>query len=450
MKWKKSIVSVATFVSVAFSNVPSAGVSAAEQSASATEIRTRRVSVAGDGSQVGRGAEFPLVNGDGRFVAFASQSPKLVPGDDNGAMDVFVRDRQARTTEIVSVSSTGELGDGTSFPEAISADGRFVVFKSVASNFAEGDVDPGLEEALDVFIRDRETGVTERISVTSDGAAALGPSFDADVSDDGRFVVFESGAGNLSDIDGDQTFDIFVRDRELRTTELVSVSSTGEAGNLSSLAPAISGDGRFVAFDSDADNLVEGDSNLAADSFVHDRSTGSTKIVSVDSAGNLGRWGGVSPEITPDGRFVLFSSLSKLVPRDTNKKEDAYLHNLGTGRTTRVTRSSSGRQGNGHSGPSGISDDGRYVSFGSYATNLVPNDTNGDWDYFRLDRVTKTTLRVNVNSQGRQARGGRDLLHSSRISGDGRFVVFESSASNLVRNDTNNAYDVFIRGPFDA
>ena len=448
MRPTKSVVSVATFLSVVLPNVPSAGVSAAEQTAAATETRTRRVSVAADGSQVGGGGEFPLVNGDGRFVAFASKSSKLVPGDDNGAMDVFVRDRQERTTEMVSVSSTGELGDGTSFAEAMSADGRFVVFKSVASNFAEGDVDPGLEEALDVFIRDREMGVTERISVNSDGEAALGPSFSADVSDDGRFVVFESGAMNLSDIDLDRTFDIFVRDRELGTTELVSVSSTGEAGNFSSSDPSISGDGRFVVFDSGADNYSEGDSNQAYDSFVHDRSTGTTEIVSVDSAGDLGRWGGASPEITPDGRFVLFSSLSKLVPRDTNKKEDAYLHNLETGRTTRVSRSSSGRQGNGHSGPSGISDDGRYVSFGSYATNLVPNDTNGEWDYFRFDRVTKTTVRVNVNSRGRQARGDKGLFHSSRISGDGRFVVFESSASNLVRNDTNNAYDIFIRGPF--
>jgi len=414
----------------------------------ATAVKTRRVSVATDGSQLGRASEMPRLSTDGRFVAFASKSPKLVAGDDNKSTDVFVRDRLTRTTEMVSVSSTGALGNGPSFPNAISGDGRFVVFTSVASTFVEDDVEPGLEEALDVFLRDRQTGVTERISVNSDGEAALGPSFDSDVSDDGRFVTFESGAANLADNDGDQTFDIFVRDRELETTELVSVNSDNEGGNLSSLAPSISGDGRFVAFDSDADNLVEGDTNLAADVFVRDRELGTTELASVGSTGELGRLGGVDPEITKDGRLVLFFSVSDFVARDTNKVGDAYVHDLQTGRTTRVSRSSTGRQGNKESFSSGISDDGRFVTFVSLSSNLVPHDTNGEYDHFRFDRVTKKTIRVNLNSRGKQARGDRGFFLSNRISGDGRFIAFESSASNLVKNDTNNAYDIFIRGPY--
>jgi hypothetical protein len=447
MKHVNTIVLLAVVGSIGLPIVAGSGISAAKQNLSGG-IKTRRVSLSFDGSEVGRGSEFPLVSRDGRFVAFASRSSKLVPGDDNKATDVFIRDRLEKTTEIVSVASNGEPGNSHSFPNDVSPDGRFVVFSSVASNLAEDDVDPELEEALDVFIHDRETGVTERVSVNSNGERSLAPSFSGAVSDDGRFVVFESGGWNLSDIDHDQTFDVFVRDRDLGTTELVSVNSNGEAGNFSSGDPSISGDGRFVVFDSGADNYVAGDSNEAYDSFVHDRLAGTTEIVSVDSNGAVGRWGGVSPEITPDGRFVLFSSQSRLVPRDTNKKEDAYLHNVVTGRTTLVSRTWRGRQGNGNSSPSGISDDGRYLSFVSGASNLVPNDTNGEWDYFRFDRVTKTTVRVNVNSRGKQAKGDKGFNHSSRISGDGRFVVFESSASNLVANDRNNSYDVFIRGPF--
>ena len=413
-------------------------------------VRTRRVSVSADGKQVGRTSEMPVINSNGRFVAFASRSPRLVADDVNQTMDVFVRDRRARTTELVSVSTTGVQGNGPSFPNAMSANGRYVVFTSIASTFAEGDVDPGLEEALDVFVHDRQTGVTERVSVASDGEAALGPSFDADISADGRYVVFESGAWNLSDIDGDQTFDVFVRDRQLGTTTLVSVNSAGEAADFSSSAPSISANGRFVAFDSGATNLDERDSNRAFDSFVHDRRTGTTRIVSISSSGKVGRFGGAEPEISGAGRLVLFLSESKLVTRDTNGVGDAYLHNLRTGRTSRVSRSSTGRQGNGVSEPRGISDDGRFVLFGSFASNLVPRDTNGDFDHFLVDRRTRETMRVNVNSRNKQAIGEKGLLFSSRLSGDGRFVVFESAATNLVPNDTNRAYDVFLRGPFVA
>jgi Tol biopolymer transport system component len=448
----QSTASIATAVVAVVGFVSFPTLAAGEVDAPAvTRVRTRRVSVAADGGQVGRGSEMPTLNTDGRFVAFASRSPKLVAEDSNKLTDVFVRDRQARTTEMVSVSSTGAQGNGPSFPNALSSDGRVVAFTSVASNLVEGDnVEPDREEALDVFVHERKTGVTERISVDSDGAAAQGPSFNADISDDGRFVAFESGAFNLAGDDGDQTFDIFVRDRELGTTELVSVSSTGEAGNFSSFAPSISGDGRFVAFDSDADNLVEGDTNLAADTFVHDRETSTTRLVSVSSTGALGRFGGVDPTITPDGRLVLFLSQSRLVSRDKNKALDAYLHNLQTGRTTLVSRGSTRLQRNGDSFPSGISDDGRYVLFGSFATNLVPHDTNGDFDHFRYDRRANETIRVNVNSRGRQAIGDKGFNLIGRISGDGRFVAFESSASNLVPNDTNNVYDIFARGPFNV
>lgn len=412
-------------------------------------IRTRRISVAEDGSQLARASESPRMSPDGRFIAFASRSPKLISGDDNRVTDVFVWDRTTKKIEMISVSSKGEPGNGPSFPNALSSDGRFVVFTSVASNFVEGDVDPGLEEALDVFIHDRDMGTTERISVNSVGDPALGPSFDADVSADGRFVAFVSGADNLDENDKNGTYDVFVRDRELGTTDLVSKNSDAEAGNLSSFAPSISADGSLVAFDSDADNLVEGDTNFAADTFAHHTVTGATRLASVSSEGILGRWGGVDPIISADGRFVTFLSESKLVPRDTNRVGDAYLHDFETGRTTRVSLSSTGRQGRMESFPKDISDDGRFVLFVSKSAGFVPRDTNDEYDHFLFDRSTKKTVRVNVSSQGRQAEGDKGFQFGSSISGDGRSVAFESSASNLVRNDTNNSYDIFVRGPLD-
>jgi len=285
--------------------------------------------------------------------------------------------------------------------------------------------------------------------VNSEGDRALGPSFDADVTPDGRFVTFVSGADNLDENDKNGMYDVFLRDRELGTTDLMSKNSDGEAGNLSSFAPSVSADGSLVAFDSDADNLVEGDDNFAADTFVRHPATGAIRLVSVSSNGDLGKWGGVDPSISPDGRFVVFTSESKLVPRDTNKAADAYLHDFQTGRTTRVSLSSTGRQGQEDTFAQAISDDGRLVLFVSNSAGFVPRDTNDEYDHFIFDRSTKKTVRVNVSSRGKQAEGDKGFVLGSSMSGDGRFVAFESSASNLVRNDTNKAYDIFVRGPYD-
>ncbi len=410
-----------------------------------TELRTRRVSVANDGSQLGRRSLSGSISADGRLVAFESKSSKVVPGDDNGVTDVFVRDRLNGTTELVSVSTSGELGNDGSFGPSISPAGRYVAFGSVASNLAPGD-DNGL---LDVYLRDLQTGTTELISVSSSGEVGNAESFSADVSVDGRYVAFASWSSNLDPSDGFDGSDIFVRDRVTGTTEIVSITSTEEPANLTSFAPSISGDGRFVAFDSDADNLDEDDDNLWADVFVRDRSLGTTELVSVNSAGVTGRKGGVDPEITPDGRYVAFSTQSKLVPEDTNRVIDAYVHDLQTGETT-LASFGFAAPGDGESFATGISDDGRFISISSSATNLVRHDTNADWDYFRVDVQAGRTLRASVSSAAEQAEGDKGVYIRSSISGDGRFVVFESSASNLVRMDTNGVYDVFVRGPYQV
>jgi Ca2+-binding RTX toxin-like protein len=231
--------------------------------------------------------------------------------DTNGTYEIFCHDRQTGQTERVSVASDGTQGNDGSWVTSISADGRFVAFSSMASNLVPGDTN-GRE---DVFVHDRQTGQTERVSVASNGTQGNRDSYAGSISADGRFVVFVSEAANLVQGDTNGTRDIFVHDRQTGRTERVSVASDGTEGNRGSEAPSISADGRFVVFHSEASNLVPGDRNGCADIFVHDRQTGRTERVSMASDGTEGTNYSYDPSISADGRFVAFRSLAiNLVP----------------------------------------------------------------------------------------------------------------------------------------
>jgi hypothetical protein len=347
--------------------------------------KTTRVSVASDGSQGNDLSGSASVNADGRFVAFVSAASNLVPGDSNGVFDAFVHDLTSRTTTRVSVASDGSEGNADSnFVGApqLSADGRFLAFESFASNLVPGDTNG----TLDVFVKDRATGQTSRVSVASDGTQANDGSYYPSISADGRLVAFLSSASNL--VPGDTNTcgsvipgscaDIFVHDRQTGTTTRVSVASDGAQSNGISESPAISADGRFVSFESFATNLVAGDTNGAFDIFVHDLQSGATTRVSVASDGAQGNSDSRPSSINGDGRFVAFVSYaSNLVPNDTNNDADAFVHDRQTGATTRSSVASDGSQANSGSARPSISTDGRFVVFDSVASNLVPNDTNG-------------------------------------------------------------------------
>ncbi|HMC07628.1 MAG TPA: hypothetical protein VKG89_09585, partial [Solirubrobacterales bacterium] len=203
---------------------------------------TERVSVDDAGNQGNADSSDSAVSDDGRFVAYYSAASNLVPGDTNGVDDIFVRDRLTGTTERVSVDAAGNQGNGDSFGPALSADGRFVSFRSQASNLVPGDTNG----ASDDFVYDRQTGQIERISVDSAGNEANGDSFETWMSDDGRYVAFLSFASNLVSGDTNGVSDIFVRDRQAGTTERVSVDSSGTEANGESFYPQISADGRFA------------------------------------------------------------------------------------------------------------------------------------------------------------------------------------------------------------
>ena len=405
-----------------------------------------RVSVSWFGGEGGGWSAHPSISGDGRFVAFGSDSVDIVPDDKNNpnGEDVFVRDRKKGVTERVNVSSSGAEADRcTSWcSPSISADGRFVAFTSPATNLVPSDT----SHYEDIFVHDRETGLTERVSVSSSGSQADQKSGGASISAGGRFVVFQSYATNLVPGDangpGVKGSDVFVHDRETGRTERVSVNSSGGEANEYSCNGRITPGGRFVAFQSKATNLVPGDMNGRWDIFVHDRKTGTTERVSVRSSGGEADHYSWGPSISADGRFVAFrSKAANLVTGDVIGKHDIFVHDRKTRRTERVNVSPSGHEANDLSQSASISADGRFVAYDSSASNLVPGDTNGQSDIFVRDRETGTTVRVSVSASGEQA--NRHCLDAA-ISADGRFVAFTSGATNLVPGDTNRSGDIFV------
>ena len=403
---------------------------------------TIRVSVSSSGAQANGFSGEPSVSADGRFVAFNSEASNLVPHDTNGKFDVFVRDRRTHITRRVSVGSSENQANGDSDWPSISADGRFVVFQSSANNLVAGDTNG----EPDVFLRDRRTGTTQQVNVNGRGVPANGNTYShsPSISADGRFVAFTSNADNLVPNDTNGRFsDVFVHNRRTGTTRLVSVSSSGDQRHQGGYSPSISADGRFVVFRS-GDHLVPGPDNFIEDIFVRDRQAGTTRRVSISSSGDQanGEPYGLPATISADGRFVAFGSFAtNLVPRDTNGTLDVFLRDRQAGITRRVSISSSGDQANNGSYYPSMSADGRFVVFSSDATNLVPHDTNRDDDVFVREWRTGTTQRVSVDSSGNPANG---FSGDPSIDSVGRFVAFTAFASDLVPHDTNDYGDVFV------
>jgi hypothetical protein len=408
-------------------------------SASAPAQETERDSVDSSGAQAKQGADFSRISANGRFVVFLSTSPDLVSGDTNGVMDIFVHDRATGVTERVSVDSSGAESNGSSDLPQISADGQTVVFLSGASNLVPGDTNGW----WDIFVHERSSGVTERVNVATTGAQADYSSHASSISADGQIVAFDSEASNLVSGDTNGRWDVFVRDRTAGVTLRVSVDSAGVEGNGDSTVPNVSADGQVVAFDSVATNLVSGDGNLRQDAFVYDRASQTTERVSVRSNGVEGNQDSYAGGISSDGAIVSFSSnASNLVSGDNNGWPDNFVRDRTAGTTERVSVDSSGGEANYFSMSPSLSADGRIVAFASGASNLVPGDANQAEDIFTHDRSTGITELVSVDSSG--AQGNYDSQWPW-ISGDGLVVTFESRATNLVSGDTNSMDDVFVR-----
>jgi len=415
--------------------------------AGATAVTTELVSVSSTGQQGNSDSAPGSISPDGRFVGFDSLASNLVEQDTNGVGDAFRHDRLTGQTIRVSVSSAGVEGNDVSGDTAISGDSDLVAFDSLASNLVPGDTNG----TFDAFVHNLTTGETTRVSVSSSGQEGQADSGIPSLSDDGRLVVFTSAA-SLAPEDTNGTFDTYVHDLATGDTSLVSVSSTGDVGNGDSLGWNLSHDDRFVVFESNASDLVPGDTNGTFDVFLRDLVTGQTTRVSLSSSGSQGDGDSFSPRISADGRFVAFSSASdNLVSGDKNGFIDLFVRDLKTGKTTLVSKSTNGRQGNAETASSkGISADGRFVAYRSFASNLVPGDTNGAADAFLTDRQTGRTIRASLSATGKQ---GDYESYNVGLSQDARWVVFGSFATNFVPGgDMNGLYngDTYVRGPLGA
>ncbi len=396
---------------------------------------TELVDVNSNEKQSNRGGNNPDLSINGNIVAFISSSRNLDPRPGNGAVDVFVRDRSRGTTRRVSVATGGAAGNENSVAPAVSGLGRYVTFGSAASNLVPNDHN----DDFDVFIHDRRTGKTDRISVSASGAEANGRSIESDISRLGWHVAFASDASNLVSGDSNGKGDIFLRNRRTGSVARVSVSTGGQQANGNSFVPSLSSNGRYVAFASDATNLVPNDTNGLIDIFVHDTRLHRTSRVSVGPGGVQADGASSELEISGNGRFVTFASgATNLVPNDKNGIQDVFVHDRATGITSLV--SDVGVDGIRGSDDPSISDDGRYVAF---STTSDGPDFTLKVGIFVADRKTGARSLASVNDLGEEA-DGQSYLPS--MAGGGRSLGFFSFASNLVPDDTYTAGgDVFVR-----
>jgi hypothetical protein len=381
------------------------------------------------------------ISADGRYVVYDSRASDLVAGDTNGVTDIFLYDSLNDTTTLISKDTSGGGAAYSSSNPSISADGRYVVYHSNANDLVTGDANGTLS---DIFLYDTVNDTTTLISRDTSGGGADSYSYNATISGDGRYVVYYSYATDLVAGDTNGKYDIFLYDTVNDTTTLVSKDTSGGSADNGSYNPTVSVDGRYVVYESDASDLVAGDANGAIrDILLYDRVNDTTTLVSKDASGGSANSSSFTPSISADGRYVVYYSFANnLVAGDTNATGDIFLYDTVNDTTTLISKDTSGGGTDGSSSNPSISGDGRYVVYSSSATDLVGVDANGTTqDIFVYDIQAGTTELVTVDTGGG---GTDDRSRYPSISGDGSVIFFRSTASDLVSNDTNGARDVFL------
>jgi hypothetical protein len=358
----------------------------------------QRITVPTVGEEADGDSFAPAISADGRFVTYSSYATNLVANDTNGVPDVFVYDRINGGTRRVSVGLSGSGSSGGGSEASISSDGSKVAFSSTATDIVAGDTN----KATDVFVRNLNTGKTIRASLGPNGIQSdptLPPPAPHDggrrdneqpmISADGNSVVFTSYATNLVRNDTNKRGDVFVRDLKANVTTRVSVkpgggqSTAGPSTDVGSFEPSISANGQIVTFGSDEKDLTSTPPLAANERYVYNRGTGVTTFAEVTRSGGPGALGASDAEISPDGRYVTFTSQdSTVVTGDTNGVPDIFLRDLQTNATRRVSVSTAGVEANGASNSGTATPGGTAVAVTSVATNLVADDTNNNPDVF--------------------------------------------------------------------
>lgn len=391
------------------------------------------------GAPANRDCTRPVITPDGRFIAFESEASNLVRGDQNQASDVFVYDPKRRKLVRASVTSDGSELTGSSRHPALSADGRFVAFESNATNLEPADQgsDP------DIYVHDFQTGATRLVSAGIDGAPSNRQCWNPAISADGRYVAYESFASNLVPDDTNGASDVFVFDQVTSTTVRASVTYTGAQANFGGSLPAISGNGRFVSFSTNAYNMVPGYPYPGLNHYVRDLVNQTTEQISL-RAGTTETTSGGEYSLAPlsdDGRFVVFSTQAQLVPEDVDQGMDVYVRDRELATTERASLSYRGEAPVFTVSQPSISDDGRYVGFRSSAPALVDAPENYDWHLYVRDRERATTERVSLLP----GTGPNEVFTSwGLLSGDGLSVSFVQK--RLGGSGRRSIYDqVYVR-----
>ena len=398
-----------------------------------------RISVDPTGAQLPADALVGGISADGSKIVYSSTASGIVPGDTNNVSDVFLRDVTAGTTQLISRNTGGTPGNRGSSNPSISADGRYVVFESFASNLIPTDTNT----ISDIYFVDLLTNTIEIISVAQSGLlGGSNASYNADISDDGRYVVFQSDALDLVAGDNNGNPDVYLVDRSLHQTTRVSHAAGGGDSNNGSFNPRISGDGQFVAYSSNATNLVAGDTNGNEDVFLYGLATGQNVLVSKPASGGVGNNFSTSPSISDDGHYIAFHSGARnLVPGDTNNRMDVFIADTQSGDIQRVV-GPGGRQGDSHSRFAAISGNGNFVAFESDADFGLPLTGLRQRQIYMINRVSGEM--VDISSVD----GAAGDKHSSLafVNRNGTAVAFTTNAANLVTPDTNARLDALLWG----
>ncbi len=403
----------------------------------AQAAETKWVSTTATGASLDKAAYEPSLSGQGDLVAFKSTT-KSISSLANGYAQIYLKNVATGAVRLLTTGTDGKAGSAHSAHPRLSRDGKWLVFSSNANNL----VSDAISGKGDIYLVEIASGKISLVSGGLGGAAPQGFSSVPEISADGRYIAFTSSAANLAQGDSNNWVDVFVYDRVLGTTQLISKTTAGANG--SSPMVSISGSGRFVAYATFASNLVSGDGNSSLDIHVHDRELGSTERVSVDSLGALGNSHSAQPSISDDGRFIAFASLATNLDLDTaddNGVMDVYLHDRKYGTTRRISVNSAGVGSNGMSSQPVISANGRFTAFLSNATNLDGN-SSGKMQMFVYDRITGETKAVSLNTQLQQANA--DLDQAIAHARNGELFAFATMANNLNGNDTNGLADVYL------
>lgn len=402
-----------------------------------------RVNLGSVGESANQDSALGGMSADGRYLVFASKATNLTAASPGGFSQVYLRDTELNTTIMVSLSNSGVPGDGDSGVGSGDLLGMAISSNGrfVAFTSKATNLDGGDGNSIqDIYVYDVQQDRLARASVGLGGA--IDPDhdcFNPSVSDDGRLVVFSTvSALETADLNG--LSDIYLWRRPNVSATRISSRSAAESNGESTL-PVINADGTFVAYASAASNLVDGDTNSVGDIFLYSIADGATQLLSKTSSGVDSNGSSASPTISSDGRYVGFLSLaSNLIDSDTNSSSDLFLVDTQQSTLERVSINSDRRQLKGASKRAAISSDGRYIAFQSEASNAVDRDTNKTADIFVHDRQTQKTLRASLSFSGAQIANATNPF----ISTNGKLVAFESSDSSVVSGDSLSFVDIFV------